>query len=155
MYATLEEANAYIKEYYGSTSPLRVAWEQLAEEDQQVALNRAERTIDMLPLLGRPKNPPKAFPREPQAEQSLAAAKTATIELAIQSQNEEASERYELQKAGVKSYKIGDLSETFGGGAVAVGAGIDGLALSIVLPFLREWLGGGYRICPHHIPKRV
>lgn len=154
MYITLEEAKIYVKEYYSSTSPLRLAWEQLSDEDKQVALNRAEQTIDNLPLKGFPTKPPKAFPREPFKEESIAAAKIATVELAVQRLDEEAAERYEMQKAGVKSYRIGDLSESFGAGAVSIDAGVDGLALSIVFPFLRQWLGGGYKICPQRIRRR-
>lgn len=144
MYATYEEADAYVRAYYSSTSSLRIAWEQLSDEDKQVLLNRAEQTIDMMPLQGYPTRPPKAFPRYPNEANSMEAVKTATIELAVQGQNEEAQTRFELQRQGVMSYTIGDLSETFGGKS---DAGIDSFAVSIVLPYLRPWLGGGYRIC--------
>ena len=146
MYATIAEANEYVKSFYSSTNSLRVLWEGLSEEDKQVLLNRAEQAIDSLPLKGCALGSGKAFPRTPFQETSLERAKIATIELALQRQDEEAEERYKLQRQGVKSYKIGDLSETFGNTTGTTSS----IVLSIVRPYLSEWLGGGYRICPTH-----
>lgn len=149
MYATLEQAQAYIENYYGSTDPIRASWDALSDDDKQVALNRAEQTIDLLPYRGKPCEKTKAFPREPDEELSLQRAQIATIELAVQTNgNTEIQERLGLQKQGVKSYKIGDLSETFKD--VNGDASIDLFVLDVVTPYLREWLGGGYRICPTH-----
>ena len=147
MYATLEQANEYIQNYYGSANPIRVAWEGLSDEDKQVALNRSEQTIDLLPYRGKPCSKLKAFPREPDKELSLERVKIATIELAIQTNgNTEFQERLELQKQGVKSYKIGDLSETFKDGH-SEDAFYDQFVMDVITPYLRDWLGGGYRIC--------
>lgn len=150
MYATVAQANAYVTAYYSSTDPLRVAWESLQEADKQVMLNRAEQLIDLLPLQGKPLSPGKAFPREPNAEYSTEKARSATIELAVQNLDEAASEREQMQQQGVKSYKIGDLSEDFGSGGSNNMAylGYGSRTFSIIFPFLQEWLGGGYRICP-------
>lgn len=154
MYATVEQANTYIENFYSSTDSLRIAWEALTEADKQVYLNRAEQLIDLLPYTGRPSHKDKAFPRKPNEEYSLQMAQTATIELAVQQFNTEAKERFELQAQGVKAYKIGDLSETFGNGQGASGySGIDEYSYSIVFPYLKDWLGGGYEICPTHIKK--
>ena len=154
MYATVEQANAYIQSYYSSTSPLRMAWNALSDEDKQVALNRSQQQIDLLPLKGRPLGA-ESFPREPFKDRSLEAAKIATIELAIQGFDETARERFTLQKQGVQSYRIGDLSETFkGGSSAAADNGGDPFVLSIVFPFLKDWLGGGYRIEPEHHRER-
>lgn len=141
MYATVAQANEYIEAYYGSTDPLRLQWSELSEEDRLVRLTRAEQLIDLLPLNGYPSVQGKAFPREPFKKESLEKAKIATIELAIQTLDETAAERYSLQKQGVKSYKIGDLSETFKDGASGSKSSI---VLSIVAPYLQKWLGGGY-----------
>ena len=54
MYSTISEANEYVKQYYSSTDPKRTAWEELSEEDKQVLLNRAERSIVGWPLKGCP-----------------------------------------------------------------------------------------------------
>lgn len=152
MYATLEQANAYVASYYSSTNEIRIAWDALSDEDKQVALNRAEQIIDYLPLRGRPVSKEKAFPRYPDPELSLQRVQTATIELALQTNGDaETQERLNLRAQGVKSYKIGDLSETFGD------ANVDDymmqFAIGAVLPFLRDWLGGGYGICPTRIRK--
>lgn len=154
MYATVEQANAYIKDYYASTDSIRTQWEALTEEDKRVMLNRASQVVDLLPYKGRPVHPGKAFPRKPNEEYSLQMAMTATIELAAQQFNTEAKERFELQSQGVKSYKIGDLSETFGNSQGASGySGIDEYSFSIVFPYLKDWLGGGYEICHTHIKR--
>ena len=151
MYATVVQANEYVKQYYSSTNPLRLAWEQLLEEDKQVLLNRAEQTIDSLPLKGCPTESGKAFPRTPFQEISMQRALAATVELALHSLDEEASDRLKLRRQGVKSYKIGDLSETFSD--TAGGLGSTAQAISIVSSFLSDWLGGGYEICPTRTKK--
>ena len=151
MYATVAQAKEYIEQYYSSTDPLRKAWEELSEQDQLVLLNRAEQSIDGLPLRGCPLVKGKAFPRTPFQETSLQSAKIATIELALSSLNVEASERLSLRRQGVKSYKIGDLSETFVDSNAGVSTAV--YALLIVSPYLADWLGGGYRICPTQTRK--
>lgn len=156
MYATVEQANAYVTSYYSSTNNIRIAWEALSNEDRQVALNRAEQTIDLLPFKGKPteeaKRNLKAFPRYPELEYSMERVKTATIELALQMNGDvETQERLNLRAQGVKSYKIGDLSETFKD--TNTEDYIMQFAIDVVTPFLRTWLGGGYRICPTRIRR--
>ena len=151
MYATVVQANEYVQNYYSSGDSVRLAWEALNEADKLVSLNRAEQTIDHLPFGGVPIVENKAFPRHPN--DSIPEEVTqATIELAVQSLNTEAKERYELRKQGVRSYSIGDLSESFSDAALAA-SGVDAYAYSIVFPFLRKWLGGGYKICPTRIHR--
>lgn len=151
MYATVSQANEYVKQYHSSTDPLRTAWEGLSEQDKQVLLNQAEQTIDSLPLKGRPLESGKAFPRTPFQEISMRQALVATVELALATLDEEASSRLRLQRQGVKSYKIGDLSETFVDSTG--GAGEVARAMSIVSTCLSNWLGGGYDICPTRIKR--
>lgn len=154
MYATIEQANAYVESYYSSTNDIRIAWEALSDGDKQIVLNRAEQVIDLLPFGGKPVDPKqqKAFPRHPHPELSLERVKTATIELALQQNGDiETQDRLNLRAQGVKSYKIGDLSETFKD--TSSEDYIIQFALEVVNPFLRDWLGGGYRICPTRIRK--
>ena len=146
MYATVVQANEYVQNYYSSGDSMRLAWEALNENDKLVSLNRAEQTVDHLPFTGRPIVENKAFPRYPDTEVPVEVMH-ATIELAVQTLNTEAKDRYEMRRQGVRSYKIGDLSESFSDAAVAA-SGVDAYAYSIVFPFLRNWLGGGYEICP-------
>ena len=63
----------------------------------------------------------------------------------------EAQDRLNLRAQGVKSYKIGDLSETFKD--TSSEDYLIQFALDVVNPFLRNWLGGGYRICPTRIRR--
>lgn len=152
MYATVEQANEFISKYYSSRDSLRIAWDALSNEDKQVMLNRAEQSIDLLPYTTRPVYKDKVFPRHPNPDMSLVHVQTATIELAIHSLDEEFLNRFELQRQGVKSYKIGDLSETFGSSQGTESyAGLDSFVYSIVFPYLKDYLGGGYRICPTHM----
>lgn len=152
MYATLEQANAYVASYYSSTNNIRIAWDALSDEDKQIMLNRSEQIIDLLPFNGKPVDKEKAFPRCPDPELSLKRVQTATIELALQINGDaETQERLNLRAQGVKSYKIGDLSETFGD--TNVEDYIIQFATDVVSPFLRNWLGGGYRICPTRIRR--
>lgn len=151
MYATVVQANEYVRNYYSSGDSMRLAWEALDEADKLVLLNRAEQTIDHLPFNGRPIIEGKAFPRYPTYEIPIDVTH-ATVELAVQSMNSEAKERYELRRQGVRSYKIGDLSEEFSDVAMP-SSGVDTYAYSIVFPFLRSWLGGGYTICPTRTRK--
>ena len=152
MYVSIEDVNAYKDMYYGSTDPLRLNWEHLEEEDKQVAINRAEREVERLPLHGKPVHSGRAFPRYPNPEESLICAQQAICELSIQMLGSNAArERYDLQAQGVKSYKIGDLSETFADKSGR--SGVDEFVYSIVYPFLQKWLSGGYRICPTRIKR--
>ena len=88
--------------------------------------------------------------REPFQATSMQQAKVATIELALSFLDEETSERLNLQRQGVRSYKIGDLSETF---TDSGSFGATTHAISIVSPHLGDWLSGGYDICPTRTRK--
>ena len=142
MYATVTQANEYVRNYFSSGDSMRLAWEALSETDQLVALNRAGQTIDLLPFSSRPVVEDKALSSATVPLELV----HATVELAVRSLDGEAKDRYELQRQGVRSYTIGDLSESFA--APAGAAGVNAYAYSIVFPFLRKWLGGGYNICP-------
>lgn len=154
MYATVEQANAYVASYYSSTNNIRIAWEALNEEDKQITLNRSEQLIDLLPFNGKPVDPKQvnAFPRYPNPELSLERVRIAAIELALQTNGDtETQDRLNLRAQGVKSYKIGDLSETFKD--TNSEDYLIQFALDVINPFLRNWLGGGYRICPTQIRR--
>ena len=150
MYATVSQADNYVQSYYSSTNSLRIAWLTLSVGDKQALLNKAEQMIDQLPFKGLPIVLGKAFPRNPNQDYSLAQAQLATIELALQQQDVEAQERYNLQHQGVVRYKIGDLEENF---TVNASKGINSRVFSIVFPFLKDWLGGGYKVCPTRTRK--
>ena len=151
MYVSIEEAKEYIESYYGSTDFLRIKWTALSDPDKLVCLNRAEQIIDGLPFTGCPVSADKAFPRTPFEDICMAQVRIATVELAVQSLDIQTATRYNLQKQGVRSFRIGDLSESFSG--KNGGTGVNAQALSIVFPYLQKWLGGGYRICPTRLKR--
>lgn len=149
-YVTLDEATEYIEKYYGRRDPLRIAWEEQEPRDKVILLRRAFQKINSLPYTGRPLNPKQVlpFPRETgnfqnvkyaQTEQAMAFIDTVT--------QQEFDERMHLRRAGVKSYKIGDLSETFvDGNAAGSNANCFGLS-ERAYNYLSCWLRGGYNIC--------
>lgn len=155
-YATVQESKDFAAEYYSSTDSIRVAWEALSDNDKQSLLNRAELVIEDLPYNGKSVNKDKAFPRDPNKELSLIKVKQAVIELALHNNcitNPGEKDRLTLQSQGVKSYKIGDLSETFRD-RVPLNY-IDPYSYSIVFPYLKLWLGGSYKIKSSHKKPRV
>ncbi|SFM37685.1 DnaT-like ssDNA-binding protein [Pelosinus propionicus] len=65
-YVTVDEAAAYIAEYYISTDPKAIAWTALIDTDQEILLRRAARQIDLVAYPGQ-KTAPKqvmAWPRK-------------------------------------------------------------------------------------------
>lgn len=153
-YITVEEMLEYLSKNYVSTDPLRIQWEAMSAEDQMVHLRKSFNYINSLPYNGRPANPSQEIPfpragaftnmdllkvKYAQAEQALAISDTVAAQ--------ETEERKRLRRAGVTSYKIGDLSETFQGGASALSCGnFFGLSES-AYRYLSKWLQGGFNIC--------
>lgn len=160
-YITIQEMNDYVSKYYTSSDPLRIQWDAMSESDQEVYLRRAFTQINSLPFTGKPKTSKQTLPfpryhdfhesdllnvKNAQAEQALAI----TDVIALQ----EVSERMNLRRAGVVSYRIGDLQETFQKGLpVDSNANFFGLSQK-AYTYLQKWLHGGYRVCtsikPHY-----
>ena len=154
-YVDVATVDNYVASYYPQSSAIRIKWEALIEDDKSVFINRATQMINLLPLRGKACEGNEmfmAFPREPDpGNNSLELAKQACCDLSIKlNGDDEFQERLNLQRQGVKSYKLGDLSETFGNNGYD--AGIDIFVYDTVFPFLRNWLSGGYKILPekHH-----
>ena len=153
-YITREEMLEFLRKNYLTTDPLRIQWEAMTGEDQDVMLRKAYHLINSLPYIGRPAdiNQAGAFPRAgatseksllkvkyAQAEQALALSDTVTAQ--------EIDERKRLRRAGVVQYSIGDLSETFQSGAAAASCGnLYGLSEN-AYKYLSQWLQGGFNIC--------
>lgn len=152
-YITIEQMNQYVKSYYPSTDSLRIQWEAMSEEDQEVYVRRAFEQINSLPFTGRPKNPNQALPfprvnftsadllkvQNAQAEQAITLTDTVAVN--------EFNERIRLRRAGVSSYRIGDLSETFNG-KMPSESNTTFFGLSErAYKNLSKWLKGGYAIC--------
>ena len=153
-YITLDEANAYISQYYIATDPLRIQWEAMSNDDKEIILRKSFIKINSLPFTGRKKNLNQSLPfprlcnwstndmikvKYAQAEQSIQ-----SLDTVIAQENED---RIRLRRAGVTQYRIGDLSEKLQDGLpVDSNANFYGLAES-AYAYLSKWLQGGYRIC--------
>lgn len=161
-----EEALAYIQTHYTSTDPLRIQWEAMSKEDQSVYLLRAYEYINSLPYTGKPasKNQKGAFPRAGNfTSEDLLKVKYAQAEQALTFSDivatQEYSDRMRLQRAGVTSYRIGDLSETFQKGSASDLGDFRDLSTK-AFSYLSKWLRGGYDICtsikrPHGCVKII
>jgi len=116
-YVTLAEANDYL-----ATNPLFMA---LADSDKETLLKKATMQIDSMRFFGEKSKYDQAlsFPRIKEDYYGMPITETeipvkvkfATCEQAAYILSESGSKRLQLQAEGVKSYSIGDLSETFGG----------------------------------------
>lgn len=143
-YVTVLEADNYIESRYASTNPDRLRWDALTDEDKAVYLTQSVDAIDLLPFLYRKTDVTQvhAFPRKGSTVVP-AAVKHAQVENALKlSKDLDTSDYEDMELRGVKSYSIGDLSETLSTG-IKTPAGI---ATTKVLQLLRPYLSGGYRI---------
>lgn len=145
-YITVEEATTIINSYMLPSDPLRVAWTAASNSDKEILLLQSCLQLERLPYTGRKKDKTQSlsFPRQDGNMQpiKLAQAFQAAF-LTDYGQQEEMSLRRQLQNAGVKSYKIGNLQETFGGTLSKALTAIQTNAVDA----LRPYLSGGYRIC--------
>ena len=156
-YITVADATTYLETMYLSTDTKLVAWKALAEADHEVLLRKAAQVIEQLPLVGykATKTQDMAFPRVTatktghtyawhQSDDIPEAVARAQAEIAINLTNTNSadSKRIELQRQGVTSFSLGDLSETYGAGAGVQAAVASHTALQLLAP----WTGGGYRI---------
>lgn len=157
MYNTIAMADSYIEAHYTSTSPERIRWAALSSEDKTVCLNNAFAAIEALPFRGRKAviGQETAFPRLPYQyghteegapQNVLAAEAELALWLSDEKKQNTSKKRKELQEDGVKSYSIGDLSETY----------VDTSASSIknsaqkcvkAMELLSPYLTGGYDVC--------
>lgn len=150
-YVTLEEANGYVADHFMSSNMARVAWNSLSDADKMVLLRNSYRAIEMLPFRGRKTSTaqPSIFPRWPSTNVPDA-VKHAQIENAIvfadESSREDASYYDKLRTYGVKSYSVGNLSETLNTSAEGSSASTQGIYSQEALRLLGPWLGGGFKI---------
>ena len=142
-YVTVEEADAYFSNTLNTD-----VWDNADETTKEKALKMATRQIDRLPFAGRKLdiNQFLEFPRTNTAleftdgipnEITYATCEQALFVL------KGGSKRQELQKQGVKSYSLGDLSETFADNLSEAQKTICPEALS----YLRKFLLGSVAIC--------
>ena len=151
-YVTLEEADAYVTDHFMSSNMTRVAWESLSDADKMVLLRNSYRAIEMLTFRGRKTDmaQPSAFPRWPSTDvptQIKEAQVANAIVLADESSQDDVAYYDKLRTFGVKSYHIGNLSETLTAPAEgATATSYQGIYSQEALRLLSPWLGGGFKI---------
>ena len=149
-YVTVQEADAYVNSHYLATDRARVYWSTLDDTSKSVLLQRAFERIERLPFTSRKASYKQTtqFPRYPLSTVPQA-VKDANVVEAIHSSSAfpEQAEQQAMRMRGVKSYSIGQLSETFEHNrAGGYGNPMDMICVE-TLVLLRPYMSGGYRIC--------
>lgn len=157
MYSSVELADSYIKSHYTADSEECSRWDALTEDNKKVYLNNAFDAIEALHFKGRKAflGQEKAFPRLPYQygkteEGAPARVVNAEIELALWLSDEKKQKtsrrRSQLIADGVKSFSVGDLSESYGeaeNGSQKLTAQSCKKAMELLAPYL----SGGFGIC--------
>jgi hypothetical protein len=135
-YVSLAEANEYFSSRLHAD-----AWAEASDADKEKALAMAAKAIDRQPLKGKKTDAGQilAFPRYPD-EEIPEAVKEACCEEALAILESGNSQRRKLQKEGVQSLTLGNMSETY-----AAGAG-KGLLSQEAKELLQPWLIGAVNI---------
>jgi hypothetical protein len=160
-YISLADCDTYLAANYISTDAKYVAWAALTDANCEVLLRKAAQTIDRQPLAGYKyiSTQAMAFPRYTYSESAddntnlhpllrangyycdgtvPDAVKYAQCEIAIElAQGSNA--RADMQRQGVKSFSLGNLSETYTGSQNSI---ISHEAKQLLVPYL----GGGFRV---------
>ncbi len=115
-YVTIEEADGYLS---GNKT-----WEELGDTEKENALKLATMQIDTLRFFGRKVDSKQAlsFPRILEDEDGdeysqtviIEKVKMATCEQVAHNLSGDGKQMLQMQSFGVKSYSIGDLSQSFG-----------------------------------------
>lgn len=150
-YISLADAETYISSNYVSTSKEVQVWATLSAQDKEVYLRRSCKKIDSQRLVGMKavSSQVLAFPRSMYSLNARQYIDQDYVPEAIKySQVEEAislilgtPKRLELQRQGVKSFRLGDLYEEY------QGTSSNTLISTTAKQFLRPYLAGGVPIC--------
>lgn len=157
MYSSVEFADSYISTHYTSDSSERKRWDVLSDEDKTVYLNNAFEAIEALPFGGRKAvlGQETAFPRLPYQygktnEGAPQRVKLAEIELALwlsdEKRHKTSQKRAQLIADGVKSFSVGDLSESYSETSDSIQT-IFAKSCKKAMKLLTPYLSGGYDLC--------
>ena len=159
-YISQIDATAYIDSYYPTTDTKRIAWNALTSDNKDTYLRSALRTLEGVPVVGLKADSTQtlAFPRAIHTENYFYdntvpinlnygndwyvqtevpdEVKYAQVETAL-SDSDGISDRVKLQREGVKSFSLGKLSESYGGGK------INALPYAASVMMAEYLLGGG------------
>ena len=148
-YLSLVDADEYVDENFVTADAKYIAWKALTKSDAEVLLRKSARIIDMQPVQGYKVSSIQtmSFPRVMWTDAVNGftqydvpdAVKYAQVEIALSLAQGNSEERSDLQAQGVKSFSLGNLSETYAGKSGGV---ISQRAKELLAPFL----GGGFRI---------
>lgn len=149
-YVSLDDANAYVKDYRNAV--VNEAWDSKSDEDKTRYLTDACSELEGLPFVGAKKDSQQAlsFPRWPAStvppQIGAAQIEIALLSLIPDTRAGEASQRAALQRQGVTSFSLGDLSESYGG-VNPLFEEYPFMASERVYRLLKRFLSGGYAIC--------
>lgn len=140
-YVTVKEADTYVTTHYVSSDPLRDSWSQLTYDDKGILLLNSFKELESLPFHGRKYSLTQltAFPRypDPVVPQAVKDAQCAyAILMSDSSMREDISFYDRLRRVGVRSYRLGNMSETL----------TDTPPTQEIARLLAPYLRGGYRI---------
>lgn len=149
-YVTVAEADAYITARYVSTDAARIRWNDLEEADKEAYLLRSVEALDQLPFHGRRAvlTQLNAFPRYPSTvvpESVKAAQVENALKLTDTSGDADVELYSKMRMFGVKSYSIGNLSETLGAPTTSVMLSPDFVSEK-AYRLVSRYIYGGYRI---------
>ena len=138
-YITVQEADDYITEHYFDTDEVTEKWFLLDEEEKEIVLKRASRSMNLWPFTGVKSsyNQTLAFPRYP-SKTVPEEVKFAQVEEALFLFSNDPYNEYRAR--GVQRYSIGKLSETFFKGGEVIAKSPKATQL------LAHYLGGGYDV---------
>ena len=160
-YLLLAAADTYLSEHYATTDAKMILWTALTDANCETYLRQAALAIDRLPLTGYKavSTQTMAFPRAVYTEFASEilnpvsiiqdenwyiqpsvpdAVKNAQCEIAFQLA-QGVSGRVDLQRQGVKSFSLGNLSESYSGKQNSI---ISYEAKQLLAPYM-----GGLRVC--------
>ena len=149
-YASLEDLRAYVESHYTCDDAMYKTFFESTAAHQSVALTRAFEAIEALPIRGRKTDLKQetAFPRFPDKSvpQAVVNAQCADALTRLDPQVSQDLEFVEqMQRKGVKSYKLGPISESYGD-AVQSSATMGTITISgVAKAYLQHWLSGGFR----------
>jgi len=170
-YISLADADTYVADNYVSTDTTYTTWDNLTDANKEIYLKKATKKLDRQILRGTKAVSTQTleFPRAlysnysrddfPLLNISLNGdwvIETAVSQYVLDAQVEEAlgivvggataNDRLKLQQQGVKSFKLGDLSESYGNG-ISTSYNSTRLASVEAKELLRYYVAGSVGIC--------
>ena len=146
-YVTVQEANSYIIQHYMSHEEEYTLWFEQSTLNRSTILRRAANNLERLPYVGKKSKKVQqlAFPRWPEVQVPLAvgyAQIEEALALLLPETQDTLKETQERIRRGLRSYSIGQLSESFRVHDTTKNVLNSLTAQELLAPYL----SGGYRI---------